>query len=79
MSEYVYQSRGEPLANERGEIYLAHTGEIIRCADCAYRDPERELYGKGWCRTNVRYVRDKDYCAWAEPKDETLALPRREC
>lgn len=65
----------EHIVDGRGEV----NGEIVRCADCAYRDPERELYGKGWCRTNVRYVRDKDYCAWAEPKDETLALPRREC
>lgn len=58
-------SEREHIVNDRGDV----NGEIIRCADCAYRDPERELYGKGWCRTNVRYVRAKDYCAWAEPKE----------
>jgi len=58
-------SEREHIVNDRGDM----NGEIIRCEDCAYRDPERELYGKGWCRTNVRYVRGEDYCAWAEPKE----------
>lgn len=37
MSEYIYVSNGEPLANDRGEIALARE-EIVRCRDCAYRD-----------------------------------------
>lgn len=40
--------------------------EIVRCSECAYHDPERMLFGRGWCRTNVRYTRDDDFCAWAE-------------
>lgn len=39
---------------------------IIHCSECSYHDPERELYGRGWCKTNVRYTRDDDFCAWAE-------------
>ena len=65
MTEYIARCHG----GARFGVYSNRGERIIRCADCAYRDPERELYGKGWCRTNVRYVRDKDYCAWAEPKD----------
>lgn len=38
MSEHIYQSHGEPLVNERGEIYLARAGEIVRCRDCKYAD-----------------------------------------
>ena len=34
MSEYIYSSNGEPLANERGEILLARAGEVVRCRDC---------------------------------------------
>lgn len=41
MSEYIYQSRGEPLVNERGEIYLARTGGIVRCRDCVHYKPYR--------------------------------------
>lgn len=38
MSEYIYRSDGEPLANERGEISLALAGEIVRCRDCKHAD-----------------------------------------
>ena len=34
MTEYIYRSNGEPLANERGEISLALAGEVVRCRDC---------------------------------------------
>lgn len=36
MSEFIYTSNGEPLANERGEILLARAGEIVRCRDCKH-------------------------------------------
>lgn len=50
MSEYIYNSMGEPLANSDGEISLARE-EIIRCRDCAYHEhwesynqkPERDI------------------------------------
>lgn len=55
----------EHIVDERGDV----NGEIIRCADCAYRDPERELNGNGWCRTNAQHTRDEDFCSWAKPKE----------
>jgi hypothetical protein len=35
MSEYIYSSRGEVLANQHGEISLPRR-EIVRCRDCKH-------------------------------------------
>ena len=71
MSEYIYRSNGEPLANERGEISLARAGEIVRCRDCAYYEAIPEDSGD-WCCywTDSIYadVRGSGFCAWAIKK-----------
>ena len=35
MSEYIYGSIGDPLANALGEIYLPRA-EVVRCRDCKF-------------------------------------------
>lgn len=56
MSEYIYRSNGEPLANELGEISLALEGEIVRCRDCRW-------YREEWIR---KLMRDRVYCDWLD-------------
>ena len=75
MSEYVYCSHGEPLANDSGEIALARE-EIVRCRDCAYNrnrwNGQRPTfsdwffcaYWGGHELTNL-----DGFCAWAERKE----------
>lgn len=63
MSEYIYQSHGEPLVNERGEIYLARAGEIVRCRDCRLQDEFK------YCERLGFKVGDYGYCAWPIRKD----------
>ena len=80
MSEYIYQSHGEPLVNERGEIYLARAGEIVRCRDCKYMFDW--AYDRMLCKMwadggmdddakNVLYptVKPDGFCAWGERRD----------
>lgn len=75
MSEYIYQSHGEPLVNERGEIYLARAGEIVRCRDCKHFTPKGTHkfengkvnadycdYVRGW----MLQITPDGFCAWAE-------------
>lgn len=68
MSEYIYRSNGEPLANGCGEIALARH-EIVRCRDCI------GLYETwdGWeCeRFSGEYHRAEPdgFCAWAERRE----------
>ena len=40
MSEYIYGSIGDPLANVLGEIYLPRA-EVVRCRDCVHYKPYR--------------------------------------
>ena len=68
MSEYIYRSNGEPLANERGEILLARAGKVVRCCDC--REYNTELYRHITCELLGRYVEPNGYCAWAERKEK---------
>lgn len=42
MSEYIYESDGEPLANARGEVALARH-KIVRCKDCTYSHKDGTL------------------------------------
>lgn len=59
MSEYIYGSIGDPLANVLGEIYLPRA-EVVRCRDCKH-------YGLGRrCGWSKRFVTPDGYCAWAE-------------
>ena len=75
MSEYIYQSHGEPLVNERGEIYLARAGEIVRCRDCKHFTPKGTHkfengkvnadycdYVRGW----MLQITPDGFCAWGE-------------
>lgn len=68
MSEYIYRSNGEPLANERGEILLARAGEVVRCRDCKHYNTKLtdEYDGTSWCCIHAGYAFPYDYCAWAE-------------
>lgn len=67
MSEYIYQSHGEPLVNELGEIYLARAGEIVRCKDCESYQPS--MYEHFTCEYLHRRAMPDDFCAWAERKE----------
>lgn len=57
MSEYIYRSNGEPLANERGEILLARAGEVVRCRDCKFCH-------KNYCETEYFDSVEKVVSAW---------------
>ena len=79
MSEYIYQSHGEPLVNERGEIYLARAGEIVRCRDCKHFTPkgthkfENGKVNKDYCdyvRGWMLQITPDGYCAWGERKEQ---------
>lgn len=67
MSEYIYSSNGEPLANERGEILLARAGEIVRCKDCTYISDDGLT--TAWCSENCREVKPDGFCAWGERRE----------
>ena len=67
MSEYVYCSHGEPLANDSGEIALAREG-IVRCRDCkwfSYITEPPECYRVQGCMI----VEPDGFCTWAERKE----------
>lgn len=71
MSEYIYASFGEPLANSDGEVFLARK-EIVRCMDCACADWFGAV-GIGTFRCKVHgLVTDKTdgFCAWGERREE---------
>lgn len=72
MSEYIYRSNGEPLANERGEISLALAGKIVRCKDCRWY---REEWNRKLMRDTIScdwfdgaHVEPDGFCAWGERK-----------
>ena len=67
MSEYIYASNGEPLANSCGEIALARH-EIVRCRDCV--NASFDEFGGGWCCENCREIKLWDYCAWAKRREK---------
>ena len=66
MSEYIYQSHGEPLVNERGEIYLARAGEIVRCRDCKYRYGCLHLVDYGDDDMRRCNATPDGFCSWGE-------------
>lgn len=74
MSEYIYASNGEPLVNERGEIFLARAGEIVRCKDCKNFEPDgepSEVYPNSyWCDKLTVYMPPNGFCSWGERRNE---------
>lgn len=71
MSEYIYASSGEPLANSDGKISLARK-EIVRCRDCKeFYFGDSEYAPVDWCDYWDAYVESSDgFCAWGERKSE---------
>lgn len=79
MSEYIYRSNGEPLANERGEILLARAGEVVRCRDCRHYEMQTVRYSgeplsvctAEWCEGSEGdnpLVEPNGFCAWGIKK-----------
>ena len=73
MTEYIYASNGEPLANGCGEIALARH-EIVRCRDCAYICNREDTNGLKWhtCGyfdSEYAEVEPDGFCAWAERRE----------
>lgn len=70
MSEYIYASSGEPLANSDGEVSLARE-EIVRCRDCVnhehweyHNNPARDICMTYYCVD----VSLDDFCSSGERK-----------
>lgn len=72
MSEYIYASNGEPLANGCGEIALARH-EIVRCRDCKHFTPkgthkfENGKVNADFCtyvRSWMLQITPDGFCAW---------------
>ena len=69
MTEYIYASAGELLANESGEVFLARA-KVVRCRDCKrYRPKEGQMFScrfehKGF--TQWRSAEPDGFCAWGE-------------
>ena len=63
MSEYIYATNGNPVANENGEISLARN-EIVRCGDCASYQPD--MYKHFTCEHLNVWAMPDDFCAWGE-------------
>lgn len=73
MSEYVYRSHGEPLANDSGEIALARE-EIVRCRDCHWVKPDQsdhDYRGEYHCNMWITDVSADGYCWRGSRKEAT--------
>lgn len=73
MSEYIYGSIGDPLANALCEIYLPRA-EIVRCRDCVYicnREYANglEFYTCSYFDSEYAEVEPDGFCAWGERRD----------
>lgn len=69
MSEYIYGSIGDPLANALGEIYLPRA-EVVRCRDCMYMTNQKyknnlEYQTCGYFDSKYAEVEPDGYCAWS--------------
>lgn len=65
MSEYIYASNGETLANDKGEIFLARK-EITRCRDCKWC---MAYWQATYCDYMAHSVEPDGFCAWGERRD----------
>ena len=76
MSEYIYATNGELMANIDGDISLARD-EIVRCRDCKHFTPKGThkfengkvnadycKYIRGW----MLQITPDGFCAWGERK-----------
>ena len=73
MSEYIYHSNGEPLANEHGEISLALAGAIVRCRDCKHFCQGNNDFPHTcdiWRAKEDARIEPDGFCAWAERREE---------
>lgn len=70
MSEYIYATNGELVANIDGDISLARE-EVIRCRDCkhfTYADAAHE--DNDWCvKHNHIGWSVNGFCAWGERRE----------
>ena len=69
MSEYIYASDGELLANIDGDISIARE-KVIRCLDCKYF---RIGLNYDVCAFTGKYTRHDCFCSWAKRKDWRLS------
>lgn len=71
MSEYIYGSIGDPLANALGEIYLPRA-EVVRCRDCKeFSFGNTAHKNVDWCDYWCDCVDSPDgFCAWGERRGE---------
>lgn len=72
MSEYIYATNGELVANIDGDISLARE-EVVRCRDCIYYAQDSDPIDPGWpmmCeRTGDDMVEPYGFCSWGERKE----------
>lgn len=79
MSEYIYATNGELVANIDGEISLARE-EVVRCFDCkhhelqnvSYSDKPLSVCTAEWCEGSEHdnpLVESNGFCAWGERRE----------
>lgn len=71
MSEYIIE-----FDDERYEIEpIEHNGEIVRCIDCQYYEPDGEpsaVYpDRRWCDLLANYLQADGFCKWGERNGES--------
>lgn len=69
MSEYVYATNGEPVANIDGSISLARE-EVVRCRDCKYRYGCLHLVDNGDDDMRRCVASPDGFCSWGKPRGE---------
>ena len=69
MSEYIYGSIGDPLANVLGEIYLPRV-EVVRCRDCKHWQPwMKGAKPECWAYGEQIETEPDGFCAWGVRRD----------
>ena len=66
MSEYIYATNGELVANIDGDISLARE-EVVRCRDC--NSASFYEFDGGWCNENCREIKAWNFCAWGARRE----------
>lgn len=80
MTEYVYATIGDPVANALGEIFLPRC-EIVRCRDCVYMHNVRNWLGMDvdecWLHADTESgalgkepTKPDGFCKWGERRGE---------
>ena len=67
MSEYIYATIGDPVANVLGEIFLPRC-EVVRCRDCkSLVESSNPMSTTGyWCIENDTPRSLDGFCDWGE-------------